>query len=177
MARQRFGKLRHIWADNELHMNLRIRLYKACICSVMVYGSEAWRFTADVCKMLNGANSQMMAIITGKTPHQEASAKWQTFNIIRWLRARRLKWAGQILRMESDRMIKQALYGMFMEPHEGDLLMDIPKVKSWRALCTYAIDEDYWNARVRALGQNPVLEVNMSGHIEPEAEFAFTINS
>ena len=31
MARQRFGKLRHIWHDKELHINLRLRLIRhAC---------------------------------------------------------------------------------------------------------------------------------------------------
>ena len=41
MARQRFGKLRHIWINKELHLNLRLRLYKSCVCSVLTYGSEA----------------------------------------------------------------------------------------------------------------------------------------
>ena len=30
----RFGKLRQIWTDKDLHFNLRMRLYKVCICSV-----------------------------------------------------------------------------------------------------------------------------------------------
>ena len=40
-ARQRFGKMRHLWADKRLHLNLRIRLYKSSVCSVMTYGAEA----------------------------------------------------------------------------------------------------------------------------------------
>ena len=34
-ARQRFGKMRHIWADKRLYLNLRLRLYKSSVCSVM----------------------------------------------------------------------------------------------------------------------------------------------
>ena len=30
-ARQRFGKMRHIWADKRLHKNLRLRLYKSSV--------------------------------------------------------------------------------------------------------------------------------------------------
>ena len=41
MTRQRFGKLRNIWADKGLHQKLRIRLYRASVCSIMTYGSEA----------------------------------------------------------------------------------------------------------------------------------------
>ena len=43
MARQRFGKMRHLWSDKVLHQNLRIRLYRSCVCSIMTYGSEAWK--------------------------------------------------------------------------------------------------------------------------------------
>ena len=40
-ATQRFGKMRHIWKNKELHQNLRIRLYKSSVCSILTYGSEA----------------------------------------------------------------------------------------------------------------------------------------
>ena len=144
MARQRFGKLRHLWADKHLHLHLRLRLYKAAVCSVLTYGAEAWRINPDVAKAINGANSQMLSIITGKTPHQEVSIKWRTFDLVRWIRARRLKWLGQILRLGPERLIKQAVYEMFMAPQAGDLLMDAPDTKgSWRQLCTYACDEEY----------------------------------
>ena len=77
MARQRFGKMRHIWTDNNvLHQNLRIRLYRSCVCSIMTYGSETWNIIPAVSRALNGANSNMMIIITGKTQQQEASSKW-----------------------------------------------------------------------------------------------------
>ena len=94
MATQRFGKLRHIWTDNTLHKKLRMRLYKSC---VMTYGSEAWKLTGKVIAALNGANARMVSIITGRTAHQEASAKWRTFNLVTWIRARRLQWLGHIL--------------------------------------------------------------------------------
>ena len=89
-ARTRFGKLRHLWNDKTLHYNLRLRLYKSSVCSIMVYGSEAWKLDPEAVRKLNGANSQMMSVISGKTPHQEASPKWRSFDIVRWIRARRL---------------------------------------------------------------------------------------
>ena len=75
MSRQRFGKLRNIWADKGLHQKLRITLYRTSVCSIMTYGSEAWNITSEVAKTINGANAQMMSVITGKTTHQEASHK------------------------------------------------------------------------------------------------------
>ena len=66
-----------IWTKlhNQAHLNLRLRLYKSSICSIMTYGSEAWMLNEATIKRLNGANAQMVNIITGKTPHQEASNK------------------------------------------------------------------------------------------------------
>ena len=74
-ARTRFGKMRHLWTDKALHYNLRLRLYKSSVCSIMVYASEAWKLNTEAVRKLNGANAQMMSVISGKTPHQEASPK------------------------------------------------------------------------------------------------------
>ena len=40
MTRQRYGKMRHVWKSNRLHPRLKMRLYVAGVCSVMVYGLE-----------------------------------------------------------------------------------------------------------------------------------------
>ena len=90
MATQRFGKLRNVWKDGNLHVNLRMRLYKACVCSVLTYGSEAWTITATVAAAFNGANSKMVITITGKSVREEASAG-KTFDVVMWIRARRLQ--------------------------------------------------------------------------------------
>ena len=153
MARQRFGKMRHIWSDKVLHLNLRLRLYKACVCSIMTYGSEAWNITTAVKKALNGANAGMMSIITGKTQQQEASPKWRTYDMVRGIRARRLQWLGHVLRMGSERKLKQAVYEMYVSRTEGDLMMDAPATESWHELQKYAKDKDYWRARVRKMKQ------------------------
>ena len=87
MATQRFCKLRHIWKDDNLYMNLWMLLYKVCVCSIP-YGSETWKITVTV--TLNGANSKMVIIITGKTVHEEASTD-KTFDVVVWIRARRLQ--------------------------------------------------------------------------------------
>ena len=133
-ARQRFGKMRHIWADKRLHFNLRLRLYKSSVCSVMTYGSEAWKLDEKVSKALNGANSQMMSVITGRSPHAESSADTRIFDLLRWIRARRLQWLGHIMRMGDDRKLKQAVFEIFKAPSQGDILMDAPTMKSWREL-------------------------------------------
>ena len=81
VASTRFGKLRHIWNDNELHQHLRMRLYKVCICSIVTYGSKTWTITTKVAAPLNGVNVRMVSIITGNTPHEETSTSTKTFHL------------------------------------------------------------------------------------------------
>ena len=174
-ARQRFGKMRHIWGNKTLHMKLRMRLYKASVCSILPYGSEAWRLNTEVSAALNGANSSMVSVITGRTVREEAT-NGKTFDLVKWIRARKLQWLGHILRLGPERMIKQAIYEMYKAPQPGDMLMDAPATSSWRELCTYACDREYWRARVRAFRQPRVTTVNLGSHHEAEMTLPFTVS-
>ena len=124
---------------------------------------------------LNGANASMISIITGRTNREEA-AEEKTFDLVKWIRARRLQWLGHILRMTQERKVKQAVFIMFKNPQPGDILMDIPRTNSWRELCKYACDRDYWRTRVKALRQPRVSTVNLGPHLEPSATFPFTVS-
>ena len=127
-------------------------------------------------RALNGVNSRMVSIITGKTAHEEASPATRTFDLVMWIRARRLAWAGHILRMGPERKLKQALFEMFKAPQEGDMLMDAPERESWRSLTTYACDREYWRTRVRAMKQ-PRVRVEMGAHVVEGGWAPFTISS
>ena len=154
---QRFDKMRHIWRNKELHVNLRMRLYKSCVCSILTYDSEAWRMTKRVTVALNGANASMVSIITGKTVREETVVV-KSFDLVTWIRSRKLQWLGHILRMGRERKLKQTIFEMLKALQTGDMMMDAPETNSWRELCTYSCDSDYWRTRVRALRQqdNPV---------------------
>jgi len=155
---------------------LRMRLYKSSVCSILTYGSEAWRLTPKVCAALNGANSSMVSKITGRTIRDEAT-EGKTFDLVRWIRARKLQWLGHILRMGEERKIKRAIYVMFKTPQPGDMLMDAPQVDSWYELCAYGCDREYWKARVRALRQPRITQVALGPHKEGAQTVPFTVSS
>ena len=127
-----------------MELDLRIRLYISGCCSILTYGSEAWPLDDETCKIINGANAYMLSHITGRTRHEEASSATTTFNLLWWIRARRKKWLGHILRMKDDRMIKQAVRHIHEYRRAGDLLMDVDDDISWPDLQKKAADRDQW---------------------------------
>ena len=80
MAKQRAGTLRHVWSSS-LKLDLKVRLYIAACCSILVYGSEAWLLNERASRCINGANAYMLSHITDKTKREEATPATSTFNI------------------------------------------------------------------------------------------------
>ena len=149
MAKSRAGALRHVWSA-ALPLTLKLRLYVSACCSILTYGSEAW-VLLDA-KAISGANAYMLSHITGRTKHEEASTA-TTFSIIPWIRARRLKWVGHILRLPDTRLISQTLQHIYDNPQNGDLLMDIPPKPrdGYSHLQKIADDREKWRDNVRKL--------------------------
>ena len=74
MAQTRHGKMRHVWKAKAIHPRLKMRLYVSAVCSIMIYGAEAWRLDDEAKRALNGANSKMVSTITGRTIREEVTA-------------------------------------------------------------------------------------------------------
>ena len=88
--------------------------------------------TSEVKKMLNGANSRILSVITGRTAHEEAIDGSSTFNLVRAVRARRLQLLGHILRDEDqDRLLCKAIKLMYVDRTDGDKLEDAPRTSDW----------------------------------------------
>ena len=133
-----------------------MRLYVAAVCSIMIYGSEAWRLTDEVKRAINGANSKMVSTITGRTIQEEAAKNGKTYDAVAGIRATRLRWLGHILRMKKtkggeERMIKKAVKHLYHNRAEGDILMDAPNSASWEELTKMAENRQRWQTGVRAI--------------------------
>lgn len=193
VAMSTFGKMRNIWASRTTPVKLKIRIYSTGVCSRLTYGSEAWKLDEVVIKMLNGANSRMMARITGTSVVHEQAGVSKSFDIIAKLRARRLQRVGHILRMDPSRMVHQALKhihetrpipaarrhnintrGYVTNPisvtpsalNGGDLLMDVPHKLSWSELKQMATDRDSWRPRVKAITLGQQVEIKIATHLK-----------
>ena len=81
---------------------------------------------------------------------QEATAATTTFNILKWVRARRLQWLGHILRLPEGRLVRTAVEQIHSSRAEGNILMDVPEC-TWQDLLKAAGKRDAWKAKVKEI--------------------------
>ena len=97
-------------------------------------------------KMINGANSRMLARFTGKTIPQEARKATCSFDLVKAIRTRRFKWLGHILRAGPSRLIYQAVAEQFKMGKPGNILMDAPPHSCLSDLTVLVRDKKTWRA-------------------------------
>ena len=147
-AYERCGQLRKIFDSPALNIQLKLRIYIAGVCSLITFGSETWNLSPRELRRLNNANSVMLSRITGKSFQEEARACSTSFNLVRSIRRRRLKWLGQILRKGESSMAYQAILDQRMMNRPGNLTMDAPPHSSMTELENLAKDKALWTTYV-----------------------------
>ena len=132
-------------------MGLKLRLYVAAVTSILSYGAETWTLSAKVLRQLNGANSLMLAHITGNSIPQEARSNTTSFDLTLNIRRRRFKYLGLILRDKQrnldkpDRLVYVLIKEQYANTIHGDLLVtDAPPHASLEELRMLAINKSHW---------------------------------
>ena len=151
MAMSRCGKLRHIFDSPHLPLKVKLRLYEAAVCSLLTYGCETWDLDTVTMRRINGANSVMLARITGNPIPTEARPLTTSFNLLKKIRERRLRWVGHIIRAGPESIMYQTLVTQHVMGHTGNLLTDAPPHNSIEDLRPLANDRCRWKALVRDL--------------------------
>ena len=146
MAMTRCGKLSHMFDSPALGPWLKIRLYVAAVVSLLTYGCETWNLTDDVMRKLNGANSQMLSRITGNDVRTEARSATSSFDIVKHIRVRRLRWLGQILRGNQGRLLFKAMEAQYAMQSPGNLFMDAPPHANLQDLVNQSYDKHFWKS-------------------------------
>ena len=148
-ARSSFGKLRHIWKSSCLSLKAKLQLYQSGVCSVLVYGNEAWKLTSKVAKMLRGWNARCLAQISGRDVPEECRSP--SFDLLAALRVRRLRWVGCVLRKADGCLDRRVLVSKTQPYDEGDVLADCPGHNDMSELISMASDRGNWCLEVNAL--------------------------
>ena len=125
IAQAAFASLSHLWTDRRLSRNLKLRLYNLCVCSTLTHSCEAWNLTKVVSRILNGFNSRCLHVITGE--EYRVTAVSPAYNLLLFVRQRRLRYLGHLLRLPHDSVVRRtriAMAGGGNRYPEGSHFMD-----------------------------------------------------
>jgi hypothetical protein len=152
LAKAVFGNLRHLW-DSDLSTRWKLRLFRAGVVSILVYGLEAWEITERAKTRLRGWASRCLVRITGRTYREEAVDP--TWDLVRYVLARRLRWLGHTLRRPEGALVRRTVLAMAQVGLDegghaaGSLLAEAPAHSSVEELVGMAEDRDWWRGLVK----------------------------
>ena len=109
------NSLEKVWKST-IHKTTKVRLFKSCVQSILLYGSESWSLTNTLTKSLDGAYTRMLRRVQGISWSSHTTNKVLYGNlpfISEEIRRRRLGLAGHIMRH-----CQPATKAMFWEPEE-----------------------------------------------------------
>ena len=110
------GQLRkRVWENRKLRLKTKITVYKACVLSVLLYGSETWPIYAKEVNRLNTFHLRNLRRILGvswrdKVTNVEVLEQTGCDSMHTILSTRRLRWLGHVCRLENNRLPKITLY-------------------------------------------------------------------
>ena len=129
---------------------MKLRIYSAGVLSILTYGSECWKLNEACCKKIGAWHARRMAFITGREIAEEY--KNPTYPLLDSIRARRLKWAGHLLRADANSLPRKLAMAELEEfPPCGKpdgIFMDVPRLNSSKELVECAQDRDLWRGLV-----------------------------
>jgi len=100
-----------------LSKNLKIKIYRTVILPVVLYGCEAWSLTLREERKLTVFENRVLRKIFGPR-RDEVTEEWKRLhneelndlysspNIVRVIKARRMRWAGRVARMVEERGVQ-----------------------------------------------------------------------
>ena len=161
-----FSQLKkRVWENRKLTVKTKISVYRACVLSTLLYGSEAWAAYAVQEKRLNTFHLRHLRLILGiewhhRVTNNEVLRLADMDSIFCLLKQRRLRWLGHVRRMDDGRIPKDLLYGelavgkrsqgrpmqCFRNVCKKDLRDCMIDTQNWESL---ADDRDLWKRTVK----------------------------
>ena len=107
---------KRVWTNARLTEHTKIQVYKACVVSTLLYGSESWTTRSKQEHTLNAFYMRYLRRILGitwqdKVTYISVLDRAKVPSMYSLLQQRCLRWLGHVVRMEDDRIPKDLLYG------------------------------------------------------------------
>ncbi|KAK4471060.1 hypothetical protein MN116_000571 [Schistosoma mekongi] len=165
-ARAAFLQLKNIWNSKQISTNLKVRLFNSNVKTVLLYGAETRRITANILRRIQVfINNCLRKILNVRWPETISNnLLWERTNQLpaeEEIRKRRWKWIGHTLRKPSDCITRQALTwnpagkrkrGRPKNTLRRELEADIKRMNSnWKQLERIAQDRVKWRTLVSGL--------------------------
>lgn len=113
-ARQAFWKLNEIWNNSMMSTKYKIRLYNACVKSVLLYGCESWKVTVEVSNKLQVFSNKCLRRIVRKfwpdgINNSDLLQVTQQIPVMTEIQRRKWQWIGHTLRKAPEDITRSAL--------------------------------------------------------------------
>ena len=159
MAWSACNKLKLIWSSS-LSRNLKIRLFRATVESVLLYNSETWTINKSMQRKIDGCYTRMLRMALGiswqaKVSNVDLYQKLQP--VSQTIRERRLRLSGHLIRHDDELAHNLVLW----EPTRGrrnrgrqpvrytDVLKQDTGLESMDELKTAMLDRNDWKKRIK----------------------------
>ena len=113
-ARNAFRMLSPVWKSQQYKTHTKLKLYKSCVLSTLLYGSECWRITEkDISKLSSFHTKNLRKIVRIFWPqiisNQDLFDECQQESIETTIARRRWRWIGHILRKDQGSIPRVAV--------------------------------------------------------------------
>ena len=103
------------WNNSKLTVHTKIQIYRACVVSTLLYGSESWTLRARQERKLNAFHMRSLRRILNitwqdKVPNNTVLERAGCTSMFTLLKQRCMRWLGHVVRMDDGRVPKD-LYG------------------------------------------------------------------
>ena len=109
-----YHSVKNLLSSRLLFKNLKIKIYKTIILSLVLYGCETWSLTLREERKLRLLENMMLRRIFGprrdevtgefrRLHNEELNDLYCSPNIVRMIKSRRMRWAGHVARMGEER--------------------------------------------------------------------------
>ena len=98
------------WSNSKLTEHTKIQIYRACIVSTLLYGSESWTLRARQERKMFFTRATSDITWQDKVPNNTVLERAGCTSMFTLLKQRRMRWLGHVVRMDDGRIPKDLLY-------------------------------------------------------------------